>query len=112
MRKWSTGYSRAADVAWNAFQAVNRRVPARAFQPAWSPEPFRDPRAHEASPRLPRRTDSLCPTCTREVRTPRAARASCATSRRAARGIAADIVLRGNEIWMVKTARSTARSRT
>ena len=35
----------AADAAWNAFQAVNRRVPARSFQPAWSPEPL--PKSHE-----------------------------------------------------------------
>ena len=35
----------AANAAWNAFQAVNRRVPARSFQPAWSPEPL--PKTHE-----------------------------------------------------------------
>jgi uncharacterized radical SAM superfamily Fe-S cluster-containing enzyme len=96
----------AADVAWNAFQAVNRRVPARSFQPAWSPEPL--PKTHERTkPPLgyPRRTDSLCPTCTREVRD--AIVGGTRELRELVDGrpgeIAADIVLRGNEIWMVKT---------
>ena len=59
----------AADVAWKGFQWANRKVPARSFHPAWSPEPL--PKSHERTkPPLgfPRRTDSLCPVCTREVR--------------------------------------------
>src|ERR1019366_4111934 len=85
-----------ANVAWNAFQAVNRRIPARAFHPAWSPEPL--PKSHERTkPPLgyPRRTDSLCPTCNREVRD--------AIVGGGPGEIPADIVLRGNEIWMIKT---------
>src|ERR1017187_8707954 len=96
----------AANVAWNAFQAVNRRIPARAFHPAWSPEPL--PKSHERTkPPLgyPRRTDSLCPTCTREVRD--AIVGGTRELRELVDGrpgeIPADIVLRGNEIWMVKT---------
>ena len=57
-----------ADVAWRGLQWANRKVPARSFQPAWSPEPL--PKSHERTkPPLgfPRRTDSLCPVCTREV---------------------------------------------
>src|SRR5664280_1110796 len=95
-----------ANVGWNAFQAVNRRVPARAFHPAWSPEPL--PKSHERTkPPLgyPRRTDSLCPTCTREVRD--AIVGGTRELRELVDGrpgeIPADIVLRGNEIWMVKT---------
>ena len=29
-----------ANLAWNGFQAVNRRVPARSFHPTWAPEPL------------------------------------------------------------------------
>ncbi len=95
-----------ADLAWNGFQWINRRVPARSFQPAWAPEAL--PKSHERTkPPLgyPRRTDSLCPTCTREVRD------EIIAGRRDLKDlvdkhpgeIPADIVLRGNEIWMVKT---------
>ena len=59
----------AADAAWTGFQWVNRKIPAREFQPAWAPEPL--PKSHQRSkPPLgfPRRTDSLCPACTKEVR--------------------------------------------
>jgi uncharacterized radical SAM superfamily Fe-S cluster-containing enzyme len=95
-----------ANVAWNAFQAVNRRIPARAFHPAWAPEPL--PKSYQRTkPPLgyPRRTDSLCPTCTREVRD--AIVGGTRELRELVDGrpgeIPADIVLRGNEIWMVKT---------
>ncbi len=96
----------AADAAWNGFQWINRRVPARSFQPSWSPEPL--PKSWERSkPPLgfPRRTDSLCPICTKEVRD------AIVAGRRELRDlvdrhpgeIPADIVCRGNQIWMVKT---------
>src|SRR5664280_901300 len=95
-----------ANVAWNAFQAVNRRIPARAFHPEWAPEPL--PKSYQRTkPPLgyPRRTDSLCPTCTREVRD--AIVGGTRELRELVDGrpgeIPADIVLRGNEIWMVKT---------
>ena len=95
-----------ADVAWKGFQWANRKVPARSFQPAWSPEPL--PKSHERSkPPLgfPRRTDSLCPVCTREVRD--AIVKGQEDLRALIDGhpgeIPADIVQRGQEIWMVKT---------
>ena len=70
-----------ADVAWKGFQWANRKVPARSFQPAWSPEPL--PKSHERTkPPLgfPRRTDSLCPVCTRRCATPSwTARRTCAS---------------------------------
>jgi len=95
-----------ANLAWNGFQALNRRVPARSFQPAWAPEPL--PKSFERTkPPLgfPRRTDSLCPTCTKEVRD------EIVSGRRDLSDlvdkhpgeIPADILLRGKEIWMVKT---------
>ena len=96
----------AADVAWKGFQWANRKVPARSFHPAWSPEPL--PKSHERSkPPLgfPRRTDSLCPVCTREVRD--AIVKGQEDLRALIDGhpgeIPADIVQRGQEIWMVKT---------
>ena len=96
----------AASAAWNGFQWVNRRVPARSFQPSWSPEPL--PKSWERTkPPLgfPRRTDSLCPTCTKEVRD------DILSGKRELRDlvdgrpgeIPADILKRGSEIWMVKT---------
>ena len=63
------GISGAATVAWNTFQAVNRRVPYRSFQPKWAPAPLL--KSYERSfPELgfPRKTDSLCPRCVKEVR--------------------------------------------
>ena len=96
----------AADVAWKGFQWANRKVPARSFHPAWSPEPL--PKSHERTkPPLgfPRRTDSLCPVCTREVRD--AIVKGQEDLRALIDGhpgeIPADIVQRGQEIWMVKT---------
>ncbi len=95
-----------AHAAWTGFQWVNRRVPAREFHPKWSPEPL--PKSHERTkPPLgfPRRTDSLCPVCTREVRD--AILKGQEDLKRLIDGhpgeIPAEIVQRGNEIWMVKT---------
>src|SRR6267154_1131789 len=61
--------SHLADAAWYLFQTVNRRVPAKPFQPSWAPAPL--PKSSQrSSPGLgwPRTTDSLCPTCVRETR--------------------------------------------
>ena len=58
-----------ATILWHAFQAVNRRIPYRRFQPKWAPAPLL--KSHERSfPQLgfPRETDSLCPACVKEVR--------------------------------------------
>ena len=96
----------AANVAWKGLQWANRKVPARSFHPAWSPEPL--PRSRERTkPPLgfPRRTDSLCPVCTREVRD--AIVKGEADLKALVDGhageIPADLVLRGREVWMVKT---------
>ncbi|HTK28617.1 MAG TPA: radical SAM protein [Vicinamibacterales bacterium] len=69
MRQLETAVSHLANAAWHLFQSVNRRVPARPFQPAWAPAPL--PKSGErTSPALgwPRTTDSLCPTCVRDAR--------------------------------------------
>ena len=105
-RVFYAGIRAAADAAWTGFQWVNRRIPTRSFQPAWAPEPL--PKSWERTkPPLgfPRRTDSLCPTCTKEVRD------AIVNGTRELRDlidgrpgeIPAEIVQRGNEIWMVKT---------
>jgi uncharacterized radical SAM superfamily Fe-S cluster-containing enzyme len=58
-----------ADVAWRGFQAVNRHLPSKSFQPEWAPAPLLKS-WERSSPVLgwPRTTDSLCPTCVREAR--------------------------------------------
>src|SRR4051812_41292588 len=58
-----------AKLAWPVFQAVNRRIQSRSFQPAWAPGPLL--KSHQRTkPQFgwPRTTDSLCPTCVREMR--------------------------------------------
>ena len=59
----------AARIAWPLFQAVNRRIPSKTFQPAWAPGPLLKS-TERSKPALgwPRTTDSLCPTCVKETR--------------------------------------------
>src|SRR5258706_1356250 len=96
----------AANAAWHGVQFVNRRIPARSFRPAWSPEPLRKTGERTKPPLgFPRRTDSLCPVCTKEVRD------DIIAGRRDLRElidgrpgeIPADIIERDNQILMVKT---------
>jgi uncharacterized radical SAM superfamily Fe-S cluster-containing enzyme len=58
-----------ARLLWPAFQAINRRIAARPFQPKWADAPLLKS-TERTSPQLgwPRTTDSLCPTCVRETR--------------------------------------------
>jgi uncharacterized radical SAM superfamily Fe-S cluster-containing enzyme len=59
-----------ARILWPAFQAINRRIDAKPFQPAWAPAPLLKSRERTKPPLgWPRTTDSLCPTCVREART-------------------------------------------
>ena len=94
-----------ADVIWRGFQAVNRRVPAKPFQPKWAPGPLL--KSHERSrPVLgfPRQTDSLCPTCVKEVRA--RVLAGKMTTRELIDShsgeIRADIIERDGKVFMVK----------
>jgi uncharacterized radical SAM superfamily Fe-S cluster-containing enzyme len=61
--------SASARVAWPALQLLNRRVPAKRFQPSWAPGPLLKSQ-ERSKPQLgwPRSTDSLCPTCVIETR--------------------------------------------
>jgi uncharacterized radical SAM superfamily Fe-S cluster-containing enzyme len=59
----------AASGAWAVLQSLNRRLPAGRVWPRWAPAPILKS-WEKSSPVLgwPRTTDSLCPTCVREVR--------------------------------------------
>ncbi|HXH27462.1 MAG TPA: radical SAM protein, partial [Candidatus Polarisedimenticolia bacterium] len=63
------GLKGVANVTWHAFQAVNKRIPYRSFQPKWAPAPLLKSR-ERTFPQLgyPRETDSLCPECVKEIR--------------------------------------------
>jgi uncharacterized radical SAM superfamily Fe-S cluster-containing enzyme len=58
-----------ADALWHVSRSVDRRFPERSFQPKWAPAPLLKKR-ERSFPNLgfPRQTDSLCPTCVKEVR--------------------------------------------
>jgi uncharacterized radical SAM superfamily Fe-S cluster-containing enzyme len=93
--------------AWQAFQAVNLRVPEGAsVAPAWAPGAL--PKSHERTrPPLgyPRETDSLCPRCVVETR-----RAILSGERALAElvnghlgEIKATFYEKGREVWISKT---------
>jgi 7,8-dihydro-6-hydroxymethylpterin dimethyltransferase len=65
--KLVTGLS---DVAWKTFQAFNTRLPeGEAIRPKWAPGPLLKSYERTSPPLgFPRETDSLCPTCVKEVR--------------------------------------------
>ncbi len=62
--------SALSDVAWKAFQSVNKRLPeGEAIRPNWAPGPLLKSYERSAPPLgFPRETDSLCPRCVKEVR--------------------------------------------
>src|SRR5438876_4819029 len=62
--------SALSDLAWKAFQSVNKRLPeGEAIRPNWAPGPLLKSYERSAPPLgFPRETDSLCPSCVKEVR--------------------------------------------
>ncbi len=60
-----------ADLGWQGFQAINRRVPETPSpKPDWAPRPLLKSRERTKPPLgWPRTTDSLCPRCVIETRT-------------------------------------------
>src|SRR5689334_12898002 len=68
--KGSKAVSKAADLGWKAFQAVNKAIPeGQSIQPAWAAEPLLKSYERSAPPLgFPRETDSLCPACVKSVR--------------------------------------------
>ncbi|MEO8649527.1 MAG: radical SAM protein [Acidobacteriota bacterium] len=69
-RKGSKVVSKAADIGWKAFQALNKALPeSESIQPGWAAEPLLKSYERTAPPLgFPRETDSLCPTCVKSVR--------------------------------------------
>ncbi len=62
--------SNLSDVAWRAFQSINKRLPeGGAIRPSWAPGPLLKSYERSSPPLgFPRETDSLCPRCVKEVR--------------------------------------------
>ena len=62
--------SNLSAVAWKAFQSLNTRLPqGEAVRPSWAPGPLLKSYERSAPPLgFPRETDSLCPSCVKEVR--------------------------------------------
>jgi 7,8-dihydro-6-hydroxymethylpterin dimethyltransferase len=60
---------RSANAIWPTVRRLSDRFAAKPFQPKWAPAPLIRKRERSFPPLgWPRRTDSLCPTCVREVR--------------------------------------------
>src|SRR5207249_10036199 len=61
--------SAVANVAWHTFQSVNKLFAEGSFQAKWAPARLLKTR-ERSFPQLgfPRKTDSLCPRCVKEVR--------------------------------------------
>ena len=68
--KGSKLLSNLSGIAWKAFQSVNSRLPeGDSIRPNWAPGPLLKSYERTAPPLgFPRETDSLCPTCVKEVR--------------------------------------------
>jgi hypothetical protein len=66
----SSFLSGLSNVAWNAFQMINRRLPEGELpHPRWAPGRILRSRERSAPPLgFPRETDSLCPRCIPEIR--------------------------------------------
>ncbi|QQS34210.1 MAG: radical SAM protein [Acidobacteriota bacterium] len=66
----SKALSKAADIGWKAFQAVNTVLPeGKSIQPKWAAEPLLKSYERTSPPLgFPRETDSLCPACVKQVR--------------------------------------------
>lgn len=96
---------RAANALWPTVRYVSDRFAGRSFRPKWAPAPLIGKR-ERTFPALgwPRKTDSLCPTCVKEVR------GQVLSGKRNLRDfidahpgeIPAQIVERDGAIWMVK----------
>src|ERR1700753_2983253 len=60
---------KAVNRVWPFYQKYNERFPGNRLQPKWAPAPLLR-KKERTKPELgwPRRTDSLCPACVKEVR--------------------------------------------
>ena len=65
----SRTYTKAASIAWNAIQSVNRFLPERELPtPVWSDRPLQKRKDRWMPPLGPRVTQSVCPKCVVEAR--------------------------------------------
>jgi len=99
------GVSLLANVLWYLLAPVYRLNQNKSFTPSWSDVPMMKTKdKYRPELGVPRETDSLCPTCTREARQRIVdGTLSLDTLRHEKVGeIKARIVQRGNEIWMEK----------
>ncbi|HEX6623425.1 MAG TPA: hypothetical protein VF064_06910, partial [Pyrinomonadaceae bacterium] len=96
-----------SDAAWKVFQSINTRLPeGEAVRPKWAPGPLLKSYERTAPPLgFPRETDSLCPTCVKEVRTAVIkGDVTLETLMHAHPGeIKAQIVEEGGKVYMTKT---------
>ncbi len=97
---------KAVNRVWPLYQMYNERFPGGRLQPKWAPAPLLRKKERTA-PQLgwPRRTDSLCPRCVKEVRD--AVLSGAEDLRSFVEGnpgeIKADIVERDGQIVMLKS---------
>ena len=97
---------KAVNRVWPLYQKYNERFPGGRLQPKWAPAPLLRKKERTA-PQLgwPRRTDSLCPRCVKEVRD--AVLSGAEDLRAFVEGnpgeIKADIVERDGQVVMLKT---------
>ncbi len=94
----------AASALWPLVQAYNRRARAPSVAPAWAPAPLLR-KGQRSFPELgiPRRTDSLCPTCVKEVRRDvLGGKTPLDVLHRHPGEIRADLVERDGGVWMLK----------
>jgi uncharacterized radical SAM superfamily Fe-S cluster-containing enzyme len=95
----------AANAIWPVYEAYSERLPGEPFTPKWAPGPLQRKR-ERTFPKLgwPRRTDSLCPECVKEVRA--AVLAGDVSIEELVQGkpgeISAQIIERDGKILMVK----------
>jgi hypothetical protein len=68
MRALETWLSRAADAAWPLVRAAQARFPGAPKHPEWATGPVGARKRTSPPLGWPRRTDSLCPKCVKEVR--------------------------------------------
>jgi tetraether lipid synthase len=97
--------SRAARALWPLFRRYAARAPGTPLWPKWAPAPLIRRRERTKPPLgWPRRTDSLCPECVKEVRSAvLAGKTNLAEFIAAHPGeIPAEIVERDGKIWMQK----------
>ena len=97
--------ARSANALWPVIRSYNERYAGEPLRPRWAPAPLQR-KAQRSFPTLgwPRRTDSLCPKCVKEVRTEvLSGRRSISALVNGKPGeIKADIVEREGRILMVK----------